>query len=725
MKQVLLNLKDRKTEVVDVPAPQVRDGSILIRTAISLVSAGTERNLVEFAGKSLASKAQSRPDLVRQVLNKARREGFLTTFESAMNRLDQPLAPGYSSAGTIISVGQDVADFKIGDRVVCAGGGFAVHAEVARVPKNLAAKLPKNVDFESGAFATLGAIALNGIRLASPQLGEKSAVIGLGLMGLITAILLQAAGCEVYGFDIDPNRLKFAQKIGVGGALNKDALSRYQSMTRGRGFDHVLICADTAGNDTVRLAADIARDRGRVVSIGVVGLDLPRKPYYEKELGFRVSRSSGPGRYDAAYEERGQDYPVGYVRWTEGRNLEAFVDLLAQGKISMGELITHRFDITQAGQAYDLITGKTDESYLGVLLAYPEADLPLAETIQLRGGASLSPTSASSVRLGILGAGNYAGATFLPAIRKSPLTRLVGIASSGGAHAQNLGRKFGFDFATSSTSEILDHPEINTVAILTRHNSHARLTLEALKKGTNVYCEKPLAIEKSGLKAIERELAKEKHPCFTVGFNRRFAPFSIALHEFFDSRTEPLYAHYRINAGYLPASHWLNNPQEGGGRLVGEACHFIDYLIFLSGQTVNQVSVSSLPDSGKYSQDNLDITIEFQDGSIGHIAYLANGSQRVSKEYLEVFCEGKVGIVDDFRKLTLVDESGTRTLRSRLRQDKGHRATWQAFANAIVKRQAEPIPYSQLMQASFAALACQHSLLTGQPVVLSEFIHSK
>ena len=725
MKQVIQNLKDGQTKVIEVPTPGIKEGFILVRTAASLVSAGTERNLVEFAGKNLVGKARSRPDLMKQVLEKAKREGIVTTLESAMNRLDQPLTLGYSSAGTVIETGKGVTNFKPGNRVVCAGGGHAVHAEFTLVPKNLAALLHDSVDFESGAFATLGAIALNGIRLANPQIGEKVAIIGLGLMGLITSQLVQACGCDVFGFDINPSRVKFAKKSSITSALNKNASKQYQSLTRGQGFDHVIICADTPSDDTVELAGLIARDRAHVISIGVVGLNLPRKLYYEKELEFHVSRSSGPGRYDPNYEEKNADYPIGYVRWTEGRNLEAFVDLLDQKKIDVSKLITHRFSIEDATQAYDLITGKTQEDYLGVLLTYPNVEEKPKTTITLPQHSSTGKGKGESISLGVLGAGNYAGSVFLPAIKKTSGVSLLGIASAGGTSAQALAGKFGFGFASSSEADILTHKDINTVAILTRHDSHARLVLEALKNGKHVYCEKPLSIEKTGLKAIEKELKKKDHPYLTVGFNRRFAPFSKKLKSYFTDRAEPLYAHYRVNAGYLPLSHWLNDPKSGGGRLIGEGCHFIDFLGFLVGEPITRVTVKSLPDGGKYSQDNLNITLDFRDGSIGNIAYLANGNRNFFKEYIEVFCGGKIGILDDFRQLTLVDDRQKQVLRSRLSQDKGHQAAWKAFITAINDGKPEPIPYHDLMLSSYATLACQESLQSDQPILLSKFIKNK
>ncbi len=724
MKQVIQNLNNGATEILEVPIPKIRSGCILVRTAASLVSAGTERNLVDFAEKSLVGKARSRPDLMKQVVEKARREGVLTTLEAAFNRLDQPLALGYSSSGTVIQIGEGVTNYKIGDRVACSGGGHAMHAEFALIPEKLAAPLPANVDFESGAFATLGAIALNGLRLAGPQVGEKVAVIGLGLLGLVTAQVACAAGCEVFGIDISNARLKFAKNLALESGTNRDALEKYQAFTNGRGFDHVLICADTTSDDTVELAGIISRDRAHVVSLGVVGLNLPRKPYYEKELFFQVSRSAGPGRYDPDYEEKGIDYPLGYVRWTEGRNLETFMDLISKGKINVKPLITHRFEINDATKAYDLITGKTRQAYLGVILTYDEKTDASNKKVILSSETPGASIKISEVRLGIIGAGNYASAVFLPTVKRVGNVSLIGISSPGGTNARTLGSKFGFRFAASDENEIISSKEINTIAVLSRHDSHAPLTLKALEAGKNVYCEKPLALRSSDLKLIEKELARKNHPYLMVGFNRRFAPFSIALMAFFENRSEPLSIHYRVNAGFLPLTHWLHDPLTGGGRLVGEGCHFIDYLCYITGQVPVKMTTASLPDNGKYHHDNLNITLEFPDGSIGTITYLANGNRAYKKEYVEVFCGGKIGILDDFQSLELVDDREKKLYRSRLRQDKGHLSAWQTFSNAIVDGTNEPIPYKDILNVSFATLACQKSLEIGEPVFLKEFIHS-
>lgn len=700
MKQVLQYINTGETKVVDVPIPQVQKKTALVRTAASLVSAGTERSLVEFAEKNLMQKAKSRPDLVKQVLDKAKREGILTTLDSTFNRLDQPLVLGYSSAGTITEVGEGLEGFQVGDRVVCAGGNHAVHAEYAVIPQNLLAHLPADIPFESACFATLGAISLNGIRLAHLEIGNRVAVIGLGLLGLLTSRLVEANGCLVTGIDTSAERIRFAKKAGINACSREQISAKTSALTDGHGFDAVLICAATSSDDTVQLAGEIARDRGHVISLGVVGLNIPRKPYYEKELHFQVSRSSGPGRYDTLYEEEGHDYPLGYVRWTEGRNLEAFVNLLHNGRLQVADLVTHQFEIQNASSAYELITGRTKEPYLGVLLTYPQTKEKPAVRIPVQTGSM----PAGKVNVGVIGAGNYAKATFLPAMRKDKDTHFVGIASINGVNAQHAAAKFGFAYATSSAQEIIRDKTINSVVIMTRHDEHAALSLQALRAKKHVYCEKPLALTLEDLKNIEEELAKPKTPLLMVGFNRRFAPLSIPLQEFFSSRSEPLYAHYTVNAGFLPSNHWLHDLQQGGGRIIGEGCHFIDYLTFLANQPISAVQATALPNLGKYHQDNIHITLEYADGSIGSIAYLANGDKTFPKERVEIFCGGRVAVLDDFRTLELVSNGHKKHYRSAFRQDKGHQASWSAFVDAIQNGRTAPIPYPQLLGVSRAAI---------------------
>jgi predicted dehydrogenase/threonine dehydrogenase-like Zn-dependent dehydrogenase len=764
MKQLLQNMKNGATSVADVPIPAPQRGEALVRNAVSLVSAGTERMLVEFAEKSLLGKARSRPDLVRQVLDKARREGLLTTLEAAFTRLDQPMPLGYSSAGTIVALGEGLEGFQVGQRVACAGGGYAVHAEYVCVPHNLLAPLPDSVDFEAAAFTTLGAIAMHGFRQAGVQVGERVAVIGLGLLGLLTVGIARAAGCAVFGVDLDPRRVELATSLGAQAVLREGAVEAALSFSRGRGCDAVLICADAASADPVELAGAIARDRARVIAVGAVGLQLPRKVYYEKELTFLNSRSYGPGRYDPTYEEGGQDYPIGYVRWTEGRNLEGFVDLLASGQLDIASLVTHRFPIEQAAQAYELITGKQHEPFLGVVLTYPLNEGEASDAESLAAGSlirltsamrtSTPPSAASAsdqpllfqkgakkegpastkqlmkhLRIGVLGAGNFASAVMLPALKAIPSFDLVGIASASGMSAKHAAGRFGFDYATSDEAQILNDPQVEIVAILTRHNLHARQVSAALRAHKHVFCEKPLALNRAELEAIQEALIEpwnspdtletDSPPLLTAGFNRRFAPMAQQMQDFLGQQHEPLAAYYRVNAGYIPLTHWTHDPEQGGGRIIGEGCHFIDFLTFLVGSAPTAVTAGGLPDGGRYREDNAVLTFTFPDGSVGVVSYLANGDKAFPKERVEVFKAGRVAVLDDFRSLELVMNGKRKVFHSRLRQDKGHSQEWQAFAAAIRAGGPAPIPYDQLFGVMNATFASVEALRTGEKVTVS------
>ncbi len=722
MKQLLQNISNGETLVVDVPIPQLQAGMVLVRTQASLVSAGTERMLVEFGEKSLLGKALSRPDLVRQVADKARRDGVLSTLESAFNRLDQPMPLGYSSSGVIEMLGDGLQGYKVGDKVACAGGGYAVHAEYALVPQNLLALLPEQVDFESAAFTTLGAIALHGFRLSQAQLGETVGVIGLGLLGQLTVMLAGAAGCQVFGVDLDQARVKLATQLGATAVQRSSAMEAALAFSHGRGLDNILICADTPADDPVELAGEIARDRGHVVAIGAVGLTLPRKVYYTKELSFINSRSYGPGRYDPAYEESGQDYPIGYVRWSEGRNLEAFVKLLADHQVDVKPLITHRFPIEDAPAAYELITGKSNQPFLGVLLTYPEADniflTPQSVTAPIK-KTTLPVAGVNTVRLGVVGAGNFANAVMLPALKKVPSIELVSITSGSGFHAQLAAKKYNFKYAALSEIEILNDPQVNTVSILTRHHLHAEQVVRALQAGKNVFCEKPLAITADQLSQIKQQLLNgDVSPLLIVGFNRRFAPMARKLAEFINMHREPLVVSYRINAGSIPLSNWVQDPAQGGGRIIGEACHFIDFLTFLVGAVPTKVTAHSLPDDNRYREDNVEMTLNFPDGSIGSIFYLANGDKSFPKERIEVFSGGMVAVLDDFRTLELVSQGKRQVIRSSLRQDKGHRAVWEAFSHAIIAGGPPPIPYDQLFGVTQVTFAALKSIRNRQPVTV-------
>ncbi len=704
MKQVLQSMKDGTTRVEDVPDPFARPGTALVRTAYSLVSAGTERMVVDFAGKNLLDKVRARPDLARQVIDKAIKEGPLTALDAAFNKLDQPMVLGYSSSGIIEAIGPGLSGFSVGDRVACAGGGFAVHAELEVVPQNLLAKVPENVELDQAAFATLGAIALHGFRLANPQIGESVAIIGMGLLGLLAAQIARAAGCTVLGIETNPQRVQLAQSIGFKAVEVSEAEPACLAFTNGKGADIILICADTPSDDPVDLASKIARDRAVVVAVGAVGLNIKRKLYYEKELDLRISRSYGPGRYDPEYEEHGKDYPAGYVRWTEGRNIQSIINLLADRRIDLKPLISHRFPIEEAEKAYNLITGKTGEPFLGVLMTYaaPAQPVEYRRTIVVNQREADKPLE--SVRIGVLGAGNYANATLLPAIKKAGGVDMVGIASAGGVTAQAAAKRFGFQFASTDEKEILENGNINTVLVLTRHQHHARQVLSALKAGKNVYCEKPLALSVEDLNSIFSELKKGSAGMLSVGFNRRFSPLSIRLKNFISACNEPFMATYRVNAGFIPSTHWTHDPVQGGGRIVGEGCHFIDYLVFLAGTAPEKIEVAALPDVGRYHGDNVLISLTFPNGSLGQVIYIANGDKGLPKERLEVHSGGQSAILDDYRELQLWSGGLKHVTRSLLRQDKGHQAAWNAFVHAIKTGKAPSIPYEQLYASSLAAI---------------------
>jgi predicted dehydrogenase/threonine dehydrogenase-like Zn-dependent dehydrogenase len=750
MKQLLQHARTGEITIAEVPAPQLLPGCVLVRIAASVVSAGTERASLEFAGKNLLQKAQARPDLVREVISKIQRDGIFSAIQTVRSRLDQPQAPGYSSAGTVIAVGDGVTDLKAGDRVACAGAGFAVHAEVACVPRLLVARIPvqdrsdtrDEVCCEEAAFTTIGAVALHGIRSAEVKLGDLVAVIGLGLLGQLTVQLLKAAGCRVLGMDLDPSRAQLAGQLGadafaVSASEFRDLCHEH---SRGVGVDSVVITAETPSNDPVNLAGAIARDRAIVVAVGTVGIDIERRPYYEKELTFRTSRSYGPGRYDAAYEQKGRDYPIGYVRWTETRNMEAFLQLLAERKVKVGPLITHRFPIERAQGAYELISRKSDKPFLGVVIQYSGNCSNNAErTLELlpqRRAATSAPEVASTngIAVGLLGAGVFAAGTLIPALKASANTVLAGVCTATGSHAQHAAQKFGFRYCTTDAARVIQDPSINTVVVATRHHLHARQVLAALEAGKHVFCEKPLCLSEGELRSIVsayRGIVSTRQPALIVGFNRRFAPMAVRVKAFLGSISEPLALHYRINAGYLAPDHWLNDREQGGGRILGEVCHFVDLLMFLASSPIVEVEARSLANPGRYSGDNVLVSIGFANGSQGTISYLANGDRSFSKERVEIFGGGAAAVLEDFRRLELTRDGRKQTVHSRWRQDKGHRAEWAAFVNSIRPRQSTEtqvpaIPFDEIVCSTLATLRIQESASTGKRLAVdaSEFLNS-
>lgn len=715
MKQLIQSASTGELTLLEVPAPDTPRGGILVRTQASLVSAGTERSMVAFAEKSLLQKARSRPDLVQQTIEKARRDGILDTIDTVRNRLEQPMALGYSAAGTVLEAGPE-SGFRAGDRVACAGAGIASHAQIIAVPRNLALRLPDEVSFEDGAFCTVGAIALHGIRLATPQLGEVTVVIGLGLLGQLAVQMLRAAGCVVLGTDPQGSRAELAMSLGAqwAGTDTAELAARVATHSSGRGADAVFIAADTQSNQPVELAAEVARSRGTVISIGNVGIDLPRKPYFEKELEFRVSRSYGPGRYDDDYEKKGQDYPADYVRWTENRNMQAFAAMIASGSVRIAPLITHRFDIEQGLAAYDVVLGRTNEPSLGVMLHYG-AEPDLSRRIHVAPAATAVPEKAGSVNVGVLGAGLFANGTLIPAMQKTEGVRLVAISSAGGVSARAAADRFGFAWCATSNEELLHDAAINTVAIITRPDLHTRQVVAALGAGKHVFVEKPLCLTAEELGEITDAYGAAGR-MLMVGYNRRFAPFVVELHESLRNVAEPLMLTCRVNAGFIPPQHWVHDPAQGGGRLRGEGCHFIDLLIHLAADRVARVRTVALPDSGRYRGDNFQVTLEFRNGSIGVVTYIANGSRSFGKESIEAFGGGLSARLDDYRSLQIQHGSRTTRRTAHLRQDKGHRAEWQAITQHLTAGAPAPIPFEEIVHSTQATLAAWESLNRGEAV---------
>lgn len=705
MKQVLQSYKTGEIRVADVPAPASPEpGGVLVLTRASLVSAGTERMAIDLGRKSLVGKARARPDLVQKVLQKLSRDGVVATARTVFAKLDVPNPLGYSCAGTVIDA--DDAPYSPGERVACAGAKVANHAEVNAVPRNLCARIPAGLSDEEASFVTLGAIALHGVRTAGVQLGERVAVIGLGLIGQIAMQLVRAQGCRVLGVDVDRSKLELARELGCDAVATPDeAASQIAALTEGRGADAVIICAASSGNEPVELAGELCRDRGRVVAVGAVGMNLPRRPYYDKEIVFLQSRSYGPGRYDPQYEDRGIDYPVGYVRWTEQRNMEAFLEALASGQVNVKRLITHRFPVERAEDAYRLITGETGEPFLGVVLTYPGDEQAARTRIVEVSGAGKEHERAG---IGFVGAGAFATGVLVPAFARLSTARMVSIASGRGVTARHLAEKFEFSKATSSIDEQLADPAVDAVVIATRHNLHATQAARALEAGKHVFVEKPLALDETQLAQVLAAQATSGK-VLMVGFNRRFSPLAVELKRRLSGRTTPLSLQYRVNAGPLPADSWIKDPEVGGGRIVGEACHMIDLCGFLTDALPVRVHAERLG----AADDDVHLTVRFSDGSVATIAYVANGDAAYPKERLEVLGDGAVAVLDDFRTLE-VSRGGRRKRSTNLLQDKGHRAEVEAFVEAARRGGPAPIPLASLVATTRATFAALASLSTGE-----------
>lgn len=698
MKQILQDMANGGTTVTEAPVPQCSKGHLLISTTTSLISAGTERMLVGFGKASLIDKARQQPEKVKMVLEKVQTDGLLTTYDAVKSKLAQPLALGYCNVGIVHEVGANVDDFQVGDRVVSNGP----HADMVKVPKNLCAKIPDNVSDESASFAVVASIGLQGIRLAQPTLGESFVVTGAGLIGLLTIQMLRANGCRVLAIDFDQSKLDLAKQFGAeicNPGKGEDPVAVGLAFSRGVGVDGVIITASTKVSDPVIQAARMSRKRGRIILVGVTGLELNRADFYEKELSFQVSCSYGPGRYDTGYEDKGNDYPLGFVRWTEQRNFVAVLDMMAAGTLNVEPLITQRFEFEDAPKAYDALT--EDKSGLGLLLKYNSpVETRLEKRVVLR-PISIEPKNAV---VGFIGAGNYASRVLIPAFKKAS-SQLHTIVTSGGINGVIHGEKTGFAEASTDLDGLLNNKDINTVAIATRHNSHAYFVERVLSAGKNVFVEKPLALTVEEIEKIEtvynQNIQNNQYARVMVGFNRRFSPQVQKMKTLLDTVKEPKSFIMTMNAGAIPADHWTQDNAVGGGRIIGEACHFIDLMRFLAGSKIVSIQARRMgeTDAVQVLEDKASITLGFEDGSFGTIFYLTNGASSFPKERVEVFTAGRVLQLDNFRKLKAFGWPGFNKI-NLWRQDKGQDACAAVFVDSIRDGKEAPIPADEIFEVA-------------------------
>jgi len=697
MKQILQNLSSGDTSLVDVPCPKNIKSNILISTRKSVISVGTERMLVNFGKASYIDKAKQQPDKVKMVFNKIATDGLMTTVDAVQSKLDQPLPLGYCNAGVIIE--SDVDGLEVGDRVASSGN----HAEVVRVPRNLCVKIPDNVDDESASFTVLGAIGLQGIRLIQPTMGECFVVTGLGLIGLLCVQMLRANGCRVLGIDFDSKKCELAQKFGaetVDLSNGEDPVIVAQGFSRGRGVDGVLITAATQSDEVIHQSAEMCRKRGRIVLVGVVGLNLRRDDFFKKEITFQVSASYGPGRYDSFYEDEGNDYPVGFVRWTEQRNFEAVLDMMSSGALDVKSVITHRFDIENAIDAYALLD---NSDALGIVLNYPsQSREALTESKVELNAQSPKAFDPSIPCVGFIGAGNYASRTLIPAFKEAGAV-LDTLVTSGGISGVHHGNKNQFSTTSTETKDLWNNDTINTISIVTRHDAHAQQVVDALKSRKNVFVEKPLALTLDELDVINEayhEANQSNTIRLMVGFNRRYAPHIVKMKELLNSHRSPKSIIITVNAGAIPGEHWVHS-LIGGGRIIGEGCHFIDLMRHLIGHKINGFTATMMGNvpGVEVREDKASITLSFEDGSFGTIHYLANGGSKFPKERVEVFCDDSVLQMDNYRVLTGYGWSGFKKMKL-FKQDKGQKACVRSFVESIANGKESPIPYNEVMESS-------------------------
>jgi predicted dehydrogenase/threonine dehydrogenase-like Zn-dependent dehydrogenase len=713
MRQIIQTIKSGIIQLLNVPPPLLNRGMVLVRNYYSLISPGTEGSTLRVARKGIIGKIKERPEQARQVVELLKQQGPVQTYRTVMKKLDAYSPLGYSSAGEVIEVAPDIRGISVGDFVACGGAGYANHAEIVAVPYNLCVKLPAGADLRKAAYNTLGAIALQGVRQADLKIGETCAVIGLGLIGQLTLLILRAGGIKVIGIDVDSRTVEIARQhcLDLGFERTEPSLlDEIGTFTQGIGVDAVIITAASQSLDPINLAGTIARKKGRVVIVGDVLTGFERETYYKKELELRMSCSYGPGRYDMAYEEKGIDYPVGYVRWTEKRNMEAFQELVHSGKISIDYLTTHIFDLPEAPKAYDLIL-KREEPYLGILIKYDGKQEELKKRITLK-----ERTPLGKVNIGFIGAGNYALSYLLPNIPEHEDITLKGILDASGTVSRKVAEKYGFEFCTSDEKDIFENEEINTIFIATRHDSHAQYVLKGLRAGKNISVEKPLCLRESELEEIKETydslIHQGKTPLLMVGFNRRFSPLAKILKERFGNG--PMAMIYRINAGPIPSDTWIQDREIGGGRIIGEVCHFVDFLTFLNGSLPESLSATALPDAENLD-DTVSINLKFRNGSIGTISYFSNGSKKLFKEYLEVYKSGMVGILRDFKEIEIF-ENRKRFKKKLMSQDKGQKTMIASFFEAIKTGKPSPINFGEICSATEATFKIIKSIKTGETI---------
>ncbi len=725
MKQVVQNLRSGELELVDVPSPKASPGHLLIQTRASLISAGTERSVVEFGQSSFVDKVRQNPERVRQVLEKIKIDGLLPTLELVFAKLDEPMPLGYCNTGVVLEVGSGVNDYQVGDRVASNGR----HAEIVNRPIHLCAKIPAEVTDSDASFTVLSSIALQGIRLLQPQVGERIAVYGLGLIGLVAVQILSAAGVQILGIDVDPARLELARRFGVttvNVAAGADPVAAAMAFTGGHGLDGILVTASGKTDNILTLSGRMARKRGRVICVGAVNMQMNRVDYYEKELVFQVSCSYGPGRYDPAYEEGGIDYPLPFVRWTEQRNMQAVLELFATRRLNAEPLITSRIPFLEAKRAYDLLAN--DRSQLGILLEYAPHAVPLDKTVQtaLTGKNSVAlrstpPAARGQARVGVIGAGLFTKLHLLPQLKKTA-AQLVNIASATGLSAALAARKFGIEKSTTDYREIIDDPAINAVCITTRHDTHVRFATAALRANKHVFLEKPAALDAEGLAELRSAFEATSGLQLVVGFNRRFSGHAATMRRLLKERTQPVCLVMTVNAGYIPGSHWIQDPQVGGGRIIGEGCHFVDLLRYIVDRPIVAVQAMMVGDAPgvEVRNDKMSISLLFADGSLGTIHYFSNGHKSVSKERLEAFCEGRVLELDNFRTLRGYGYPKFKKQNSWLRQDKGREAEMQGFVNRVIHGGDALIPPDELWNVAEATFAAEESAQSGGIVYLGK-----